>query len=134
MARPSIACLGAGRMGRGIAVVFAYAGHEVTVVDFKARDAAAFATLAAGAMQEVRATLSTLARFGLFDAGDVDRIVARVRVRAANRGAGRAAPGGRDLRGRPGSARHEARGVCPRLDAGRPGADHRLHHLDHPGR
>ena len=80
MARPSIACIGAGRMGRGIAVVFAYAGHEVTVVDFKARDEAAFATLAADAMREVRTTLSTLATFGLFDAGDVDRIVARVRV------------------------------------------------------
>jgi 3-hydroxybutyryl-CoA dehydrogenase len=80
VARPSIACIGAGRMGRGIAVVFAYAGHEVTVVDFKARDEAAFATLAADAMREVRTTLSTLATFGLFDAGDVDRIVARVRV------------------------------------------------------
>ena len=34
----TIACLGAGRMGRGIAVVFAYAGHEVALVDFKARD------------------------------------------------------------------------------------------------
>ena len=27
--RPTIACLGAGRMGRGIAVAFAYAGHAV---------------------------------------------------------------------------------------------------------
>ena len=33
-----IACLGAGRMGRGIAVVFAYAGHEVWLVDLKTRD------------------------------------------------------------------------------------------------
>ena len=29
--RPAIACLGAGRMGRGIAVAFAYAGHRVTI-------------------------------------------------------------------------------------------------------
>ncbi len=36
-ARERIACLGAGRMGRGIAVVFAYAGHDVAVVDFKPR-------------------------------------------------------------------------------------------------
>ena len=49
IARPPIACLGAGRMGRGIAVVFAYAGHKVTVVDFKAREPAAFARLAAEA-------------------------------------------------------------------------------------
>ena len=53
-ARERIACLGAGRMGRGIAVVFAYAGHPVTIVDFKPRDAKAFATLAAEAMDEVR--------------------------------------------------------------------------------
>jgi len=79
-AREPIACLGAGRMGRGIAVVFAYAGHPVTVIDFKARDPVAFAKLAADATQEVRTTLASLARFGLFDERDVDRIVARVRV------------------------------------------------------
>ncbi len=37
-ARAAIACLGAGRMGRGIAVAFAYAGHNVAIVDFKARE------------------------------------------------------------------------------------------------
>ena len=79
-AREPIACLGAGRMGRGIAVVFAYAGHPVTVIDFKARDPVAFAKLAADATQEVRTTLASLARFGLFDEREVDRIVARVRV------------------------------------------------------
>jgi len=41
--RVAIASLGAGRMGRGIAVAFAYAGHAVTLVDFKPRDAASFA-------------------------------------------------------------------------------------------
>ena len=30
-----IVSLGAGRMGRGIAHVFAYAGYEVGIVDFK---------------------------------------------------------------------------------------------------
>ena len=70
-ARP-IACLGAGRMGRGIAVAFAYAGHDVTLVDFKPRDAEAFARLAAEALAEVRATLASLARFGLFDEDEVD--------------------------------------------------------------
>ena len=33
--RSAIACLGAGRMGRGIAVAFAYAGHAVTMIDIK---------------------------------------------------------------------------------------------------
>jgi len=47
--KPVIGCLGAGRMGRGIAVVFAFAGHQVTVVDFKEREASAFDPLAAEA-------------------------------------------------------------------------------------
>ena len=32
-----VAALGAGRMGRGIGHVFAYAGFEVDVIDFKPR-------------------------------------------------------------------------------------------------
>jgi len=75
--RVAIASLGAGRMGRGIAVAFAYAGHAVTLVDFKPRDAASFAKLAAEATEEVRGTLTSLARLGLFAEDKVDRIVAR---------------------------------------------------------
>jgi 3-hydroxybutyryl-CoA dehydrogenase len=75
-----IACLGAGRMGRGIAVVFAYAGHEVALVDFKPRDDTAFAKLSADARDEVRNVLSTLAGFGLFDPAAVDTLTARVSV------------------------------------------------------
>jgi 3-hydroxybutyryl-CoA dehydrogenase len=79
-ARERIACLGAGRMGRGIAVVFAYAGHAVTMVDFKPRDARAFGALAGEAMDEVRGTLTSLARFGLFDEGKAGAVAARVTV------------------------------------------------------
>ncbi|MBV8836321.1 MAG: 3-hydroxybutyryl-CoA dehydrogenase [Alphaproteobacteria bacterium] len=75
-----VACIGAGRMGRGIAVVFAYAGHEVTLVDFKARDDAAFARLADDARGEVRNVLGTLASFGLFDPAAVDTLMQRVSV------------------------------------------------------
>ena len=51
----AIACLGAGRMGRGIAVVFAYAGHDVALVDFKARDDGGFrASSPSDALGEVR--------------------------------------------------------------------------------
>jgi 3-hydroxyacyl-CoA dehydrogenase len=42
--RTAIACLGAGRMGRGIAVAFAYAGHAVTMIDVKPRSTDAFAS------------------------------------------------------------------------------------------
>lgn len=76
----AIACLGAGRMGRGIAVVFAYAGHEVALVDFKPRAAADFARLAAEALADVRGILETLARIGLMDAAHVETLAARVRV------------------------------------------------------
>jgi len=75
-----IACLGAGRMGRGIAVVFAYAGHEVALVDFKARDDAAFKMLSDGALAEVRTVLDTLASFGLFDPAAVETLMQRVSV------------------------------------------------------
>jgi 3-hydroxybutyryl-CoA dehydrogenase len=79
-ARDAIACLGAGRMARGIAVAFAYAGHRVTIVDLKQRDDVAYARAAAAASGEVRATLATLAGLGLFAPSAVDGIAARVVV------------------------------------------------------
>jgi 3-hydroxybutyryl-CoA dehydrogenase len=78
--RPPIACIGAGRMARGIAVVFAYAGHPVTMVDVKPRQDAAFAATSAEATAEVGSTLATLADFGLFAPAAVAGILARVRV------------------------------------------------------
>jgi 3-hydroxybutyryl-CoA dehydrogenase len=78
--RPTIACLGAGRMGRGIAVAFAYAGHAVTMIDVKARAATQFAALEAEALGEIRKTLASLARFGLLAQGDTETVVARVSV------------------------------------------------------
>jgi 3-hydroxybutyryl-CoA dehydrogenase len=80
MSGVKVVSLGAGRMGRGIAVVFAYAGHEVTIVDFKPRERADLAKLATEAMAEVRNTLAELATLGLFAAELVDPIAARVRV------------------------------------------------------
>ena len=65
--KPVIGCLGAGRMGRGIAVVFAFAGHQVVVVDFKEREASAFEALAAEARAEIRSTLEILSRIDLLD-------------------------------------------------------------------
>jgi 3-hydroxybutyryl-CoA dehydrogenase len=82
-ARADIACLGAGRMGRGIAVAFAYAGHAVTMIDVKARSVEQFATLEAEALGEVRKTLASLARFGLLADGDAEAVAARVSVAPA---------------------------------------------------
>jgi 3-hydroxybutyryl-CoA dehydrogenase len=78
--RTAIACLGAGRMARGLAVVFAYAGHAVSVVDLKPRSDADFARVAAEAIGEVRGTLDMLASFGLFAPEAVDVIASRVTV------------------------------------------------------
>jgi 3-hydroxybutyryl-CoA dehydrogenase len=81
--RPTIACLGAGRMGRGIAVAFAYAGHAVIMIDVKARSADQFAALEAEAHGEIGKTLASLARFGLLADSDVATVVARISVAPA---------------------------------------------------
>jgi 3-hydroxybutyryl-CoA dehydrogenase len=67
-------------MGRGIAVVFAYAGHRVALVDFKPREDAAFEKLKSDALGEVGNVLGTLASFGLFDPAHVDALMTRVSV------------------------------------------------------
>jgi 3-hydroxybutyryl-CoA dehydrogenase len=82
---PAVACLGAGRMGRGIAVAFAYAGHKVTMIDVKRRSAEQFAALKTEALGEIRNTLASLARFGLLTGQDADTIAARVTVVAAQK-------------------------------------------------
>jgi 3-hydroxybutyryl-CoA dehydrogenase len=71
-----VAALGAGRMGRGIGHVFAYAGFEVEVIDFKPR--ADHRRIAEAAIAEIRGNLRLLAELGLVD--DVERIVSRINI------------------------------------------------------
>lgn len=78
--RPVIAALGAGRMGRGLAHVFAYAGHDVRLLDMKERDADAFAALADGARADVSRTVGLMAAFGLIQPEAAEGIVAHVSV------------------------------------------------------
>ena len=73
------AAYGAGRMGRGIAIAFAYAGHPIALVDSRRRDAAAAARLRSEAFAEIRQSLESLAELGAMDAASVDAIAARVR-------------------------------------------------------
>lgn len=84
--RPMVACVGAGRMGRGMAHAFAYAGHPFRLIDAKPRDAAAFEAVAREARAEIRGSLAILAGLGLFDAGLIDTILARIWVHAAGDG------------------------------------------------
>src|SRR5690348_9746801 len=77
----AITCLGAGRMGRGIAVAFAYAGHPVTMIDMKEeRSAEQFAKLEAEALDEIGKTLDTLTRIGMLRENEAKVIIARVSV------------------------------------------------------
>ena len=78
--RPAIACLGAGRMGRGIAVAFAYAGHAVTMIDVKPRTAEQFDKLRAEAHDEVRKTLASLTRFGLLNNSEAETVAAHITI------------------------------------------------------
>ncbi|KJC57150.1 3-hydroxybutyryl-CoA dehydrogenase [Bradyrhizobium sp. LTSPM299] len=67
-------------MGRGIAVVFAFAGHQVVVVDFKEREVSAFDALAAEVDAEIRSTLGILSRIGLMSPDLLDVIADRITV------------------------------------------------------
>lgn len=75
-----IACLGAGRMGRGIAHAVAYGGHEVALLDAKPRDAQRFDQLRGDALSEIEGSLSMLAGLGGFEASAIPTIMGRVSV------------------------------------------------------
>ncbi|NOJ47643.1 3-hydroxybutyryl-CoA dehydrogenase [Bradyrhizobium archetypum] len=86
-ASPTIACLGAGRMGRGIAIAFAYAGHTVAMVDVKAgRSTEQFQKLKAEALNEVSKTLASLTRIGMLKEGEANTVISRVSVVPASAG------------------------------------------------
>ena len=76
--RPVIGALGAGRMGRGIALVFAYAGHSCTLIDIKPRDAGALEKLRGEALAAITANLQALEMAGVVDAGQCKTILARI--------------------------------------------------------
>jgi 3-hydroxybutyryl-CoA dehydrogenase len=74
------AAVGAGRMGRGIAIAFAYAGHRIALIDLKPRTQEAWQALRADAHAEIRSSLQGLASLGAFDAQQVDAIAERVEL------------------------------------------------------
>ncbi|HEY5634849.1 MAG TPA: 3-hydroxybutyryl-CoA dehydrogenase [Burkholderiaceae bacterium] len=81
-ARETVAALGAGRMGRGIATAFAYAGHEVLLIDVKERPAAQAAELERAALAEIDTALGAMSRWGAFDDALRPAILQRVRFAA----------------------------------------------------
>src|SRR5690606_31385455 len=85
--REHVVAVGAGRMGRGIAQVFAYAGYPATVVDLKPRPAADAKRLLADARAEIAANLGFLASLGVITKPQAREIVGRVGFAAADEAA-----------------------------------------------
>ncbi len=75
-----IVALGAGRMGRGIGHVFAYAGYRVDVIDFKARAPEEGARLRAAALEEIGANLALLRDLRVLGDAQRQTILGRIRV------------------------------------------------------
>jgi len=76
--REAIAAIGAGRMGRGIAIAFAFAGHQVHLIDIKPRSGEEFHSLNIDATAEIRKTVSMLSEFGMLEKGEIERVLARI--------------------------------------------------------
>jgi 3-hydroxybutyryl-CoA dehydrogenase len=74
------AAVGAGRMGRGIAIAFAYAGHRIALVDLRQRSRDDWQRLSDDARREIRSSLDGLAQLGALAAEQVDAIAARVEL------------------------------------------------------
>ena len=74
------AAVGAGRMGRGIAVAFAYAGHRIALIDLRERSPEAMKKLRAEVQTEVESALRNLAELGVVPPEQVEQIAARVEL------------------------------------------------------
>jgi len=73
-----VATVGAGRMGRGIALAFAWAGHRIAIVDLRARDRDAWAHLRDDAADEIRGSLRALAELGALPPALIEAVADRV--------------------------------------------------------
>lgn len=72
--------VGAGRMGRGIAIAIAYAGHRIALVDLRHRSAQAWRQLSDEVRGEIRASLDGLAQLGALEPAQIDAIAERVEL------------------------------------------------------
>ena len=88
MADRRILAAGAGRMGRGIAHMFAYAGYSVTLLDLKERDGEGFSQLADAALAEVEANLMFLSGLDHISRAQVQKVLELIQVRPLASAAG----------------------------------------------
>ncbi len=84
MSGQTIAAVGAGRMGRGIAVTFAMAGHTVHIIDLKQRPQSEQEALRIASLGEIRSTLAMLADIGMFDPAECNAMVQNIRFSGRN--------------------------------------------------
>ncbi|VEF46654.1 3-hydroxybutyryl-CoA dehydrogenase [Bacillus freudenreichii] len=87
-ANGTILIAGAGRMGRGIALTFAYQGYQVDLVDFKQRTNEEFAQYAISAKQEIKGQLSILSRSGVLPEESVELVLDRIHIRTKDEDCG----------------------------------------------
>jgi 3-hydroxybutyryl-CoA dehydrogenase len=80
MSAPRFVAVGAGRMGRGIAISFAYAGHRIALVDLRRRTPEAWQRLREEAGAEILGALRGLARLGAVAEEQIAEIAARVEM------------------------------------------------------
>lgn len=78
--RETIGAVGAGRMGRGIALAFVFSGHSVLLIDAKPRSAADSDALAHDARSQIEGDLRFMAKLGAFAEADIPAALARVSV------------------------------------------------------
>lgn len=75
-----IAVVGAGRMGRGISLSFAFSGYTVQLFDSEERSAEAFAELTESVLEEIQTELVFLERLQLVTAAQAKKIATRISV------------------------------------------------------
>jgi 3-hydroxybutyryl-CoA dehydrogenase len=80
MSAARFVAVGAGRMGRGIAVSFAYAGHRIALVDLRSRTDEAWNALRQEAAGEIHAALQALAKLGALKEDQIAELAARVEL------------------------------------------------------
>lgn len=77
-----IATIGAGRMGRGIALAYAIHGQSAAIIDFKPRSPQQYEELRQSISSELALTLRQLADLGMFAVEQIEPILGRIGIYA----------------------------------------------------